>query len=257
MKLLDTNANNVKIKKSQKESKYRIASLSLYPNDTICPASIMANCRKPCLVSAGFGAFSNVKAGRQAKTDYYMQDQKGFIDQLEKEIENFISLCIKQGESPAFRLNTISDIPWEKIGIPQKYPQAYFFDYTKSAQRLHNLPINYDIIFSYSQELKYQRQVERALKTSAPIAVVFRGFVPIGSYFLGRQIVDGDKSDILNQKQKGKIIGLKLKGNEAKKSKSLFIVEPWQATTCPAIYQNKYNNTDLANAGKSFAFAAE
>jgi hypothetical protein len=50
---------------------------------------------------------------------------------------------------------------------------------------------------------------------------------------MGREIVDGDKSDIFNQKQKGKIVGLRLKGNEAKKSKSLFIVEPSQASPAP------------------------
>ena len=154
-------------------------------------------------------------------------------DQLNKEIQNFISLCIRNGESPAFRLNTISDIPWERYGIPQRYPQAYFLDYTKSAQRLHNLPSNYDMIFSYSQEPKYQKQGKRALLTDRPVAVVFRGFVPVGSYFLGREIVDGDLSDIKNQKQRGKIIGLKLKGNEAKKSKSLFIVAPSQASPAP------------------------
>ena len=110
------------------------------------------------------------------------------------------------------------------------------------------------MIFSYSQEPKYQKQVKRALQTDRPVAVVFRGFVPVGSYFLGREIVDGDLSDIANQKQRGKIIGLKLKGNEAKKSKSLFIVEPSQATQCPA---QACRSQDLAEAGKGFLLAAE
>ena len=256
MKLLDTSASNTKVRKSQKESGLRIASLSLYPNDTICPAAILAGCKKPCLVEAGFGAFSNVRNGRQSKTDFYMKDRQGFLDQLNKEIQNFISLCIRTNKSPAIRLNTISDIPWEIYGIPQRYPQAYFLDYTKSAQRLHNLPSNYDMIFSYSQEPKYQKQVKRAMLTDRPVAVVFRGFVPVGSYFLGREIVDGDLSDIKNQKQRGKIIGLKLKGNEAKKSKSLFIVEPSQATHCPAQAQACFPK-DLAQAGKGFLLAAE
>lgn len=256
MKLLDTSASNTKIKKSQKESGLRIASLSLYPNDTICPAAILAGCKEPCLVEAGFGAFSNVRKGRQAKTALFMESPATFVIKLEHEIDNFISLCTKQGKKPAFRLNTISDIPWERYGIPQNFPQAYFFDYTKSAQRLHNLPPNYDMIFSYSQEPKYQKQVKRALLTDRPVAVVFRGFVPVGSYFLGREIVDGDLSDIKNQKQRGKIIGLKLKGNKAKKSKSLFIVDPSQATQCPAQAQNCFPK-DLAQAGKGFLLAAE
>ena len=234
MKLLDTSANNTKIKKSQKESGLRIASLSLYPNDLICSGAKLALCMKPCLKDAGFGIFPNVKDGRQAKTDFYMQDKEGFLAQLIKEIRNFISLCIRNGEKPAFRLNTISDIDWTKHGIPQMFPQAYFFDYTKVAARLGRTPPNYDLIFSYSQNPAYQNQVKKALKTNAPIAVVFRGFVPVGSYFLEREIVDGDRSDVFNQTQKGKIIGLRLKGNEAKKSKSLFIVEPSQASPAPS-----------------------
>jgi hypothetical protein len=234
MKLLDTSASNTKVRKSQKESGLRIASLSLYPNDLICSGAALALCMTPCLKDAGFGIFPNVKDGRQSKTDFYMQDQEGFLAQLIKEMRNFISLCIRNGESPAFRLNTISDIDWVKHGIPQMFPQAYFMDYTKVAARLGRTPENYDLIFSYSQNPAYQNQVKRALKTNAPIAVVFRGFVPVGSYFLGREIVDGDKSDVFNQTQKSKIIGLRLKGNEAKKSKSLFIVEPSQAS--PALY---------------------
>jgi hypothetical protein len=147
-------------------------------------------------------------------------------------MRNFVALCKKNGESPAFRLNTISDIDWTKHGIPQMFPEAYFYDYTKVAARLGRTPENYDLIFSYSQNPAYQKQVNRALQTDAPLAVVFRDFVPVGSYFLGREIVDGDKSDILNQRQKGKVIGLRLKGHAAQKSKSLFIVEPSQA--CPA-----------------------
>lgn len=233
MKLLDTNASNTKIKKSQKESGLRIAGLSLYPNDLICSGAKLALCMEPCLKEAGFGAFANVRDGRQSKTDFYLQDPQAFIEQLIKEMVNFISLCIRNGESPAFRLNTISDIDWTKHGIPQRFPQAYFFDYTKVAARLGRTPPNYDLVFSYSQNPAYQKQVARALQTNAPLAVVFRGFVPVGSYFMGREIVDGDKSDIFNQKQKGKIVGLKLKGHKAKKSKSLFIVEPSQASPAP------------------------
>jgi hypothetical protein len=42
---------------------------------------------------------------------------------------------------------------------------------------------------------------------------------------MGRDVYDGDKSDLDNLGQRGKIIGLRVKGNEAKKSKSPFIVD--------------------------------
>ena len=230
MPLLNTAAGNTKILKSQKGTEIRIASLSLMPDSKICPASTLAQCFKPCLKFAGRGIMSNVAAGRQSKSDFWHNDQAGFLKQLRREIKNFITLCNKQNKQAAFRLNTISDITWERYGIPQDFPDAIFYDYTKSASRLEKLPDNYKLIFSYSGAPKYQPQVQRAIKTDAPIAVVFRGHVPTGKYFLGREIVDGDASDLKNLRYKNKIVGLKLKGNnKTQKTKSPFVVEPKMA----------------------------
>ena len=112
-----------------------------------------------------------------------MESPATFVTKLEHEIDNFISLCTKQGKKAAFRLNTISDIPWEKYGVPQNFPNALFYDYTKAAARLGKTPDNYGLMFSYSQTPKYQKQVARALETNAPIAVVFRGFVSCRELF--------------------------------------------------------------------------
>ena len=230
MPLLNTAAGNTKIMKSQKGTEIRIASLSLMPDSKICPASTLAQCFKPCLKFAGRGIMSNVAAGRQSKSDFWHDDKAGFLKQLRREIKNFITLCNKQNKQAAFRLNTISDINWERYGIPQDFPNAIFYDYTKSASRLEKLPDNYQLIFSYSGAPKYQAQVQRAIKTEAPIAVVFRGHVPTGKYFLGREIVDGDASDLKNLRYKNKIVGLKLKGNnKTQKTKSPFVVDPKMA----------------------------
>lgn len=242
MALLNTAAGNAKILKSQTGTDFRIASLSLYPNDQICPASIMAECRKPCLVSAGRGAMSTVAAGRQNKTNFWMQDQEAFIRQLVHEMQNFEGLCRKQGKRAAFRLNTISDIPWEKYGIPQAFPNALFYDYTKVAGRLGRTPKNYKLIFSYSAAPRYQNQVALAAQSTAPVAVVFRGFVPVGETFLGREIIDGDKSDLTNIDAQGKIVGLKLKGGKTvQQSKSTFVVDPATVTQTNQIIQGLQN----------------
>lgn len=227
MTLLNTAAGNAKILKSQTGTDFRIASLSLYPNDTVCPAAILAGCKDPCLVTAGRGAMSTVAAGRQSKTDLWMQDKDAFLDQLKKEMSNFRDLCHKQGKRAAFRLNTISDIAWEKYGIPQMFDDCLLYDYTKIAARLGRTPDNYKLIFSYSGAAAYQNQVKRALTTKANIAVVFRGFVPVGERFLGREIIDGDKSDLINVYSENKILGLKLKGNkQTQQTQSPFVVDP-------------------------------
>jgi hypothetical protein len=93
-------------------------------------------------------------------------------------------------------------------------------------QRLGRTPDNYKLIFSYSAEPAYQGSVNRALKTDHPIAVVFRGGLP-GEY-LGRSVIDGDKSDIINVNAGPVVIGLKAKGTSGKRSlasNSNFIVD--------------------------------
>ena len=85
------------------------------------------------------------------------------------------------------------------------------------------LPNNYSLMFSYSKAKKYRKQVEIALTTDTPITVVFRGGLP--TTYMGREVVDGDISDLDNLDARGKIVGLRVKGNEAKKSDSKFIVD--------------------------------
>ena len=231
MTLLSTNASNTKIAKSQKGTNYRIASLSLMPDLKICAGSKMADCFDLCLKSAGRGVMKNVAAGRQSKTDWWHNDQKGFLATLVKEMHSFRRTCHKQDMRPAFRLNTLSDINWTKhIDLQGEFSDCYFYDYTKIASRLKNTLPNYRLMFSYSKAAAYQKQVAAAIKTQAPVAVVFRGHVPVGRKFLGREIIDGDLSDLENSKAINKVVGLKLKGSTAARSSaSPFVVEPEMA----------------------------
>ena len=223
MKLLSTSASNTKIAKTQKKEKVqtRVASLSMLPDDVICPASKAAGCRAGCLESAGMGAFSNVKAGRKAKTDWFHADQVGFLDQLRKELGNFDTLCKRKGFVGQVRLNTISDIAWESLGIPQLFPDLSFYDYTKRVQRIGKTPTNYKLMFSYSGARTYQKQVAK-LPDGYPMAVVFRHTLP--THFMGRVVIDGDKSDLDNLRGGHVVVGLLAKG-KAKKDTSGFVVD--------------------------------
>ena len=224
MKLLNTNASNTKIMKTQKGTEYEIASLSLMPDSLICPSQIIAQCKKPCLVFAGRGQMHSVARSRQSKSDLWHSDKSLFLEILTKEMAAFITRCNKREKLAAFRLNTISDIPWEKYGIPQLFPQALLYDYTKLAARLGRTPENYKLMFSYSAAPAYQNQVRAALKTNVPISAVFRGGLP--KTYLERPVIDGDKSDLVNLYSGASIIGLKLKGGKAiQASKSPFIVD--------------------------------
>ena len=224
LKLLDTGNGNTKIKKTNKGAEYRVASLSLMPDRILCPASKAAGCFEGCLKSAGRGRFDNVAAGRQWRSDLWHNDRPQFLERLGHELNNFQTLCKRTGKKPAVRLNVLSDIPWELYDIPQMFPAIYFYDYTKRAKRIGNgIPDNYNLIFSYSGRPQYAAQVERALKFPVPVAVVFRKEFP--AEFLGRQVIDGDKSDLVNSIAGPVIIALKAKGALAKAEDNGFVVD--------------------------------
>ena len=227
LNLLDTSSGNTKIRKTNKGSKYRVASLSLMPDRIICPGSKAAGCFEGCLKSSGRGRFDNVAAGRQWRTDLWHQDRAQFLERLTRELSNHEKNCNRLGVIPAARLNTISDIPYEKAEggfIPQLFPGIYFFDYTKRAARLGTTPDNYTLMFSYSGRAQYQNQVQIALGAGVPIAAVFRDEFP--AEFLGRPVINGDQSDLVNSKAGPVILGLKAKGALAKADQSGFVVDP-------------------------------
>ena len=212
MKLLDTTGGNTKIAKTQAlTAGIRLAQLSLHPDNELCPGSKAAQCIDDCLLYSGLAAvYDSVNEARARKAEFFKTDQSGFLEQLRRELHNFLKLCAKLGLTPWVRLNVLSDVAFEKHGIPQEFPQLNFYDYTKRAARLLKTPPNYHLMFSYSGASKYHNQVLKAFETGVPIAAVFRG--PMPETFLGREVVNGDQSDLLNLSQPGKIIGLKAKG---------------------------------------------
>ena len=223
MKLL-SRTGNTKLVKTAKGEPVVLAGLSMMPNREICPASKAADCYDSCLKHAGLAAvYKSVNAARQKKTDWYMADPETFLSQLRRELGNLALYAIKNNKQAVVRLNVISDVAWERHGIPQEFPTIEFYDYTKRADRLGKTPANYKLMFSYSAAPKYAAQVNKALETDTPITVVFRGGLP--AEYLGRPVIDGDKSDLDNLKAKGHIVGLRVKGNDAKNSVSPFIVD--------------------------------
>ena len=215
MKLLDTSNTNHKIKKSQlSREAVRIASLSLFPDDLLCPSRHNADCAKPCIIGAGCGAMGNVIAGRKNTTDFYHADRAAFIEPLKRELTNFWKVCSRNNVRGYVRLNTFSDIQWElreNGSIPQSFPELTLYDYTKLASRLDRVPDNYKLMFSYSDAPKYRNQVRRALKSDRPISVVFYG--PMPDRFLDRPVINGDDSDLNNLDHTGYIVGLRFKQN--------------------------------------------
>ena len=222
MKLLDTRGGNTKLEKTGASAPFRYAGLSLYPDLRLCPGSKAAGCMDTCLAEQGRGVFSNVRESRQTKSQFFHANRPGFLKQLHRELDNFEKLCQRTGERGAVRLNVLSDVAWEMLGVPEEHPGLLFVDYTKRAGRLNNTPENYKLIFSYSGRPQYRNQNRAAFLTGLPVAVVFRGGFPRA--FRGRPVIDGDRDDIRNAFAVGQIVALTPKGSAAR-DRSGFVVD--------------------------------
>lgn len=153
--LLTTNKNaNTKISKSNLSNEYRTANLSLLPAKlsgyNVCP--FHAHCVNDCIgVFSGMNIQPNAIKSKLAKTLYLQYYRENFIEILIREINKFQKLCRKSKVLPAIRLNTYSDILWERIFpiIFTEFPSIQFYDYSKVYHRMHSkLPANYDLTYS-------------------------------------------------------------------------------------------------------------
>lgn len=233
MKLL--NSGNAKTRKGEKLG-YITYGLHLAPHTlsgfNVCKDA-SAGCAAACLNIAGRGAMSNVQKARIAKTRFLFEDRPAFLSQLVAEITAAIKSAKRKNMIPCFRLNLTSDLPWEKIKVDGKnvmelFPDVQFYDYTKIADRMgsflaREMPSNYHLTFSRSEEEKNQILCSAFLKSKGNVASVFRGALP--KVWNGLPVVNGDETDLRFLDPKGYIVGLVEKGL-AKKDKTGFVLEP-------------------------------
>lgn len=196
----------------------------------LCSMAELAECHKPCLNIAGRGKFNTVQNARIRKTKWFAKDRESFMEQLDKDIQKFVTFCDKHKVKPAIRLNGTSDIRWELIKdedgkcVFDRYPDVMFYDYTKIPNRKTKDIPNYYLTWSYSgANEKYKGFVKQAKDAGMNIAVVFRDD-NFPRRFLNWKVVNGDKDDLRFLDPKNCIVGLKAKG-PAKKDKSGFVVD--------------------------------
>jgi hypothetical protein len=162
------------------------------------------------------GGRNVVQRARIKKTKMFFADRPAFIQSLKNEIQAFTRTSRKNGFIPCIRLNGTSDLPWEKWGVIQAFPNVIFYDYSKSVKRMDlyldgKLPFNYHLTFSRS-ELN-DADCVRLSARGANVAVVFdtlRGR-PLPKTHYGVRVVDGDKNDLRFLDGKGVVVGLRFK----------------------------------------------
>jgi hypothetical protein len=247
--------NNPKIIKGEKISNYLTAIMHLSPiNTKICPYQDIASCKEACLNTAGRGGIIKrgettnvIQEARKRKTNLYLEDRNTFMSYLITDIGKFVRYCKNKGKLPCIRLNGTSDIQWENIyvgdmeqyslditdiklfskkehdldcqNIFELFPDVQFYDYTKIPTRKVSEYKNYHLTWSYSEaNMKYANWFD---KIAYNIAVVFNGDMPI--HFKGREVINGDESDLRFLDKGNVIVGLKAKG-KARHDMSGFVI---------------------------------
>lgn len=222
MKLL---ATNTKLEKGSKLN-WNTKGLSLAPANLsgkqLCPHR-SAGCEAACLNTAGMGVFSNVQEARINKAKFLIEKRADFLAALNKELQLLHKKALK-GEKIAVRLNVLSDLPWHNMIDMSAFPALNFYDYTPNLARMiqflnGELPANYHLTFSRKEN--NQAKVELVVAMGGNVAVVFD---KLPKTYLGKEVIDGDATDLRVLDPKGVIVGLKAKG-KGKKDTSGFVVK--------------------------------
>ena len=189
----------------------------------VCPKA-SEGCKLGCLYTAGRGVYTNTQQARIAKTKWFFEDRKSFMDVLVADIECLLRKADRANMIPAVRLNGTSDIAWEKFSVIRNgvkydsvfeaFPDVQFYDYTKILNRKKAITIkNYHLTFSLSES--NDKEAITALAQGYNVAVVLRvkrkEVKP--KTFAGYPVIDGDETDVrFMDKKHGHIIALFPKG---------------------------------------------
>lgn len=202
-----------------------------------CPAA--GDCIRGCVSMAGMGYLNSVNVGRQWKTALLIVAPNLFMWRLGCELGRLY----RKHESGVVRLNTFSDIEWERVCpvIFQLMPNWQFVDYTKLAERASSAtrprfwPTNYSLAYSWNEKSDLE-WVRNHLQQGGNVSVVASG-VPelrLMELFNGGSrpmVVNADRSDewILNLYHHGIVGVLKPKGHKIKpliEKGSPFVITP-------------------------------
>lgn len=202
-------ADNVKFAKTRAVT----IGLSLAPDKgsghQVCRYST-PNCREGCVAFAGNGGFRGVVSARQMKTRFLAANAQAFVTLIDHEIGRAVKRA--KGARLICRLNTFSDITWETVApaLFTRHADVVFYDYTKwpEASR-QNLPANYSLTQSASEKTTD----DDIMGMRRNVAVVFAAsrHQDLPTEYLGRPVVDGDKSDDRSADPAGVIVGLRAK----------------------------------------------
>ena len=229
MKLLTT--ANTKIRKGEKLG-FQTFGIHLAPANlsgfNVCKDASVG-CTASCLNTAGMGVFSNVQIARIEKRDCSLRIKLCFYRDYSKKLPPRLNQQRKRIDrhfsAESDIRSAMGKIKLHGVSILELFPEATFYDYTKSPERMTaflagEMPKNYHLTFSRSET--NGAIAESILKSGGNVAMVFRKSLP--AQYLGADVINGDETDLRFLDGAGKIIGLVEKG-KAKKDESGFVIE--------------------------------
>jgi hypothetical protein len=169
-------------------------------------------CRGSCLVYSGqHGADPYNLQLKIASSIALVREPVAFMRILVEAIDWFGAEQRQCRKTPCYRLNVLSDLPWELIypELFERFGASQFYDYTKVENR--RVPPNYDLTFSFSGTnwKQCEREIERGLR----VAVVFFARrakeYPLPERFQGYEVIDGTTHDFRFTDPGGIIVGLR------------------------------------------------
>jgi hypothetical protein len=253
-KLLSPGATNAKTAKNSLKTfiLYLAPARQNAKGVNLCPKA--AGCEAACLYTAGRGKFSNVQTARINKSNYFVYNKPGFINQLANELIKINTKAQKAGETIAIRLNGTSDLDF--IYLLKKYAgldpfslvNLIYYDYTKIPGKVKKYINEPRYSLTFSRDETNAEYIPELLKLGANISVVFNG--PIPAQYWGRPVIDGDKSDIVMLYNKGAILALKAKG-DAKKDSTGFVVHTNEIKPARFTYAQFLEAEAIQKAGRS------
>ena len=200
----------------------------------VCPKR-NEECTSLCLNESGMNRIdvrkNTINESRIKKTKLFFEEREFFVNWLIDEISITKKKAENLGYKFSVRLNNTSDISPElfyttidgkKKNLLEIFPDVQFYDYTKIINR-NNLPVNYDLTFSYSGKPAFLKYVNQAINKGMRIAVVFKDKYKLPTEYMGLTVVNGDNSDIRHLDNHGVIVALYAKG-KAKQDTSGFVV---------------------------------
>lgn len=201
-----------------------------------------------CLDTAGRGQMNCIQEARLRKSLYFINNKTNFMLDLIESIIRLKKKAHNKGFTPVVRLNGTSDLLWENIklnttdvfsrkyirdnmgylslhklykvnksfNMMELFNDTTFYDYTKNPFR--TTPSNYYLTFSRAES--NDNNVQIAIERGLNVAVVFE---TLPKKYLGRKVINGDKTDLRFTDPKNIIVGLIPKG-KAKNDTTGFVV---------------------------------